>query len=64
MQFEPKTVGLSFVNGVTQNKIGSHDYHTIGMLTTASGGMLFYCSYNEKHITLATSFFISAANGH
>ena len=25
------TMGAGFVNGVTQDKIGSHDYHTIGV---------------------------------
>ena len=33
MQFEPmyKTMGPGFVNGATRKKIGSHDYHTIGL---------------------------------
>ena len=29
-------MGAAFVNGVTQDKIGSHDYHTMG----SGGGML------------------------
>ena len=40
-------MGAGFVNGVTQDKIGSHDYHTIGVFL--GGGMLtdepqqYYC---------------------
>ena len=45
VQYTYKTMGPGFVNGVTQDKVGSHDYHTIGML------------HNSLHAYIPTDYY-------